>query len=333
MKSGCIQSNSDFFKHIMLIKKKSRLFFLLFLTICCMVIITGCNSFIQRFVIQSITQLPLSPDTISGKIEHPIYPQIGLSILWVGHSTYLIQIGEKVFLTDPKFMNTAGMISKRRIEPGIKISSIDRLDYILISHLHFDHLCYGSLSLLPKSAILLLPPGGIEYVPEFGFSEYREMNLWSVYNADGLQITAVPAKHFKGRYGFDVPFLEYDTFVGYIIEYQGKTVFFAGDTAYDDAIFKNIGRKFSIDVALIPIAPIEPRNFMKRIHTDPNEAIQIFKDCRARIMIPMHHRTFVQGTDSSLTFAEDRLRTLIFERQMEDRVMILRIGEQRVIIP
>ncbi len=254
-------------------------------------------------------------------------------MLWVGHSTYLIQIGEKVFLTDPKFTNTAGMISKRRIEPGIKISSIERLDYILISHLHFDHLCYGSLSLLPKSAVLLLPPGGIGYIPEFGFSDYCEMNLWSAYNADGLKITAVPARHFNGRYGFDVPFFEYDTFVGYIIEYEGKTVFFAGDTAYDDEIFKNIGSKFSIDAALIPIAPIEPRNFMKHVHTDPYEALQVFEDCRAKIMIPVHHRTFVQGTDSSLTFAEDELKKLIHERQIEDRVIILNIGERRIITP
>jgi len=245
----------------------------------------------------------------------------------------LIQIGDKVFLTDPIFTSTAGMISKRRIEPGISASSIDRLNYILISHIHFDHLNYGSLSLLPKTAALLLPTGGIEYTPEFGFSEYREINKWETFEADGVRITAVPVKHFNGRYGFDIAWLDYNTYTGYIIEYRGKTIFFAGDTGYDPEIFKNIGSKFVIDVAIIPIAPVEPRDFMRRVHTDPKEALQIFEDCKAKIMVPIHHRTFVQGMDSSLMYAQDQLNQLISERHIEDRVGILDIGEQRVFVP
>jgi L-ascorbate metabolism protein UlaG (beta-lactamase superfamily) len=286
-----------------------------------------------RFIGQWLTQLPDSPDIVKEKIEHPVFPQVGLSVLWVGHSTCLIQIGDKVFLTDPIFNNTAGMISKRRIEPGIPASSIDRLDYILISHIHFDHLSYGSLLLLPKTAAILLPPGGAEYTPEFGFSEYREIDTWAAYEADGVRITAVPAKHFNGRYGFDMSWLDYNTYVGYVIEYQGKTVFFAADTGYDPEIFKTIGSKFTIDIALIPIAPIEPHDFMMRVHADPKEALQILEDSKAGIMMPIHHRTFVQGMDSSLMFAQDQLKRLVSERHIEDHVIILGIGEQRVLLP
>jgi L-ascorbate metabolism protein UlaG (beta-lactamase superfamily) len=302
-------------------------------TLYCSIITTGCNSFWTRFVANSFEQLPASPDTVAAKIEHPVFPQVGLSVLWIGHATCLIQIGEKVLLTDPIFTNTAGMISKRRIEPGILPSSIDRLDYILISHIHFDHLSYGSLSLLPKTATILLPPGGGEYTPEFGFLEYREMNAWTTFEADGVRITAVPVKHFNGRYGFDVAGLDYHTYTGYVIEYQGKTVFFAGDTGYDPEMFREIGRKFAIDIAFIPIAPVEPRDFMMRVHTDPKEALQIFEDLGAKFMIPIHHSTFVQGLDSSLTFAQDQLKRLVSERHIEDRVMILGIGEQRILMP
>jgi N-acyl-phosphatidylethanolamine-hydrolysing phospholipase D len=310
-----------------------RLIGLSILILYCSLANIGCSSFVTRFFIQSIGQLPFPTDTITKKIEHPIFPKVGLSVLWVGHSTCLIQIGDKVFLTDPIFNNTAGMISKRRIEPGITAASIDRLDFILISHIHFDHLSYGSLSLLPKSATMLLPPGGVEYTPEIGFSEYKEMNTWETFAADGVRITAVPAKHFNGRYGFDSAWLDYNTYIGYIIEYQGKTVFFAGDTGYDPGIFKSIGNKYVIDVAFIPIAPVEPRDFMKRVHADPKEALQIFEDCRAKIMIPIHHRTFVQGMDSSLTFAGDQLKRLVSEGHIEDRVIMLEIGEQRVLLP
>jgi L-ascorbate metabolism protein UlaG (beta-lactamase superfamily) len=293
----------------------------------------GCSSFFTRFITKSFENLPVSTDTVAEKIVHPIFQNIGLSVLWVGHATCLIQIGEKVFLTDPIFTKIAGMISKRRIEPGILPSSLDKMDYILISHIHFDHLNYGSLSLLPKSATVLLPPGGAKYTPEFGFSNYREMNPWTTLEADGVRITAVPVRHFNGRYGFDGAWLDYNTFTGYVIEYQGKTVFFAGDTGYDPEKFKEIGRKFAIDVALIPIAPVEPHEFMKRVHADPEEALQIFDDVHARFMIPIHHRTFVQGLDSSLTFAQDQLKRLVVERHMEDRILILNIGEQYIFNP
>jgi L-ascorbate metabolism protein UlaG (beta-lactamase superfamily) len=225
------------------------------------------------------------------------------------------------------------MISKRRIETGILPSSIDKLDYILISHIHFDHLNYRSLSMLPKSATMILPEGGAEYTPEFGFSEYQEMNPWATFEADGVRITAVPVRHFNGRYGFDGAWSNYNTFTGYVIEYKGTTVFFAGDTGYDPEKFKEIARKFAIDVAFIPIAPIEPHEFMKRVHADPEEALQIFADIQAKIMIPIHHRTFVQGLDSSLNNAQNQLKQLIIEQHLEDRVLILSVGEQKVLLP
>jgi L-ascorbate metabolism protein UlaG (beta-lactamase superfamily) len=279
-----------------------------------------------------LKDLPISPDTVAVKIEHPILSNVGLSVLWVGHATCLIQIGDKVFLTDPIFTKTAGIISKRRIEPGILPSSIDTLHYILISHLHFDHLNYASLDMLPKSAALLLPQGGVEYTPEFGFSGYHELQPWTTFEEDGVRITAVPVKHFNGRYGFDIAWLDHNTYTGYVIEYQGKTVFFVGDTGYDPEKFKEIGKRFTIDVALIPIAPVEPHDFMKRVHTDPQEALQIFDDIRAKIMIAIHHSTFVQGLDSSLTYAQDQLKQLVAERHLENHIIILGIGEQRILI-
>jgi L-ascorbate metabolism protein UlaG (beta-lactamase superfamily) len=267
------------------------------------------------------------------KIEHPILPNTGMSVLWVGHATCLIQIGNKVFITDPIFTNSVGMISKRRIEPGILPSSIGRIDFILISHIHFDHFNYGSLEMLPKSATLVLPEGCIEYTPEFGFAEYRELSPWTTFESDGVRITAVPAKHFNGRYGFDIAWLNVQTYNGYIVEYQDKTVYFAGDTGYDPELFREIGRRFSIDVALLPIGPVEPRDFMRRVHTDSKEALQAFDDLGAKILIPMHHRTFVQGLDSSMTYAQDQMKQLVAERHLEDRVLILGVGEQRILIP
>ncbi len=294
-------------------------------------VFAGCNSFFSRFIAKSFETLPETPDTVESKIEHPVLAKTGLSVLWVGHATCLIQIGEMTFLTDPIFTSTAGMVSKRSVEPGIRSAAIDRLDFILISHIHFDHLSYTSLEMLPKSATLVFPDGGAKYIPEFGYAKYSVLKSWTKYDSGGVSITAVPAIHFGGRYGFDAGWTKANPYAGYVIEYGGVTVYFAGDTGYDPEIFKEIGKHFAIDLAFIPIAPIEPRSFMRRVHVDPKEALQIFDDLGAKMMIPIHHLTFIQGLDPGLDYAQEQLKQLVRERHWEDRVLILKIGEQRIL--
>lgn len=268
---------------------------------------------------------------MENKIAAPIRPDVGLSVLWVGHATVLIQIHDKVILTDPVFTNTIGLIAKRLTAPGLDPDAITRLNAVLISHIHFDHFAYGSLDLLPKTASLYVPSGGILYTPEFGFSDLRAARAWETIEEDGLRITPVPVQHFGGRYGFDATWNAEPTWTGYIIEYRGTTILFAGDTGYHPEYFKEIGRRFRIDVALVPIAPIEPRAFMSRVHTDPSEALQIFEDVGAKLLIPIHHETFFQGLEPEATYAKNIMQKLIAERGLTDRVKILEIGEQLII--
>ncbi|MGB2868165.1 MAG: MBL fold metallo-hydrolase [Bacteroidota bacterium] len=266
------------------------------------------------------------------KNPSPILPKVGLSVLWVGHATMLVQIRDKVFLTDPVFTNTVGLVARRSVEPGLEASAITRLDYTLISHLHFDHFNYESLEMVPKEGKLFLPPGGAEYTPEFGFSETHEMKPWEVVEENGVKITAVPVRHFGGRYGFDILWMQDQGYTGYVIEYGGTTVFFGGDTGYGPE-FAEIGKRFSIDVALLPISPVEPREFMSRVHLDPKEAVQAFKDLHARFMIPMHYATFFQGLEPKPTYAGDLLKEIVEREQLQERIIILQIGEQRILIP
>ncbi|MBI4427639.1 MAG: MBL fold metallo-hydrolase [Ignavibacteriales bacterium] len=291
---------------------------------------SGCGP-IPGFFLRISSQIPDPIETVSDKITDPIHSNVGLSVLWVGHATLLIQIHEKVFLTDPLFTNTVGMVAKRLVEPGIEPSSVSRVDYTLISHIHLDHFSYGSLSLLPKNGKLLLPSGSAHYVPEFGFLETRELTVWETLEEDGVRVTAVPVQHFAGRYGFDTSWMRNSGFTGYVIEYKGVTVFFGGDTGYHPEYFKEIGSRFSIDVALLLISPVEPRDFMRRVHLDPAEAIQVFEDLHARILIPMHYRTFMQGFDPTPGYPLELLRQGVEEKRISDRVVVLDIGEQKIL--
>lgn len=267
----------------------------------------------------------------SHMVSTPIRSDVGCSILWAGHATVLIQIHDKVIITDPVFTTTVGLLAKRAVDAGLDPASVTQLDAVLISHIHLDHFNYSSLGQLPKTARLFVPAGGISYTPEFGFNETIPAKTWQSYEKDGLRITPVPVQHFGGRYGFDASWNREPTWTGYIIEYRGETVFFAGDTGYNPEFFKEIGRRYKIDVALIPIAPVEPRSYMSRIHTDPLEALQVFQDVGAKLMIPIHYDTFFQGLEPRGSYAKDILLKLLGERGLQDRVKMLEIGEQIVI--
>ena len=299
---------------------------------CCLVLALlsgGCGPFIGRFVVRSFEQLGSPVETVKDKIADPVRPGVRLSVLWIGHASFLIQMDDKIILTDPVFTQTVGLLATRSIEAGLDVGAIRRADVITISHLHFDHLSYGSLGMLPKEGVLVIPAGGAEYTPDFGFAETKELKPWESLERDGVRVTAVPVQHFGGRYGFDLSWSAELGYTGYVIQYDGMTVFIAGDTAYNPEFFKETGRRFAIDLALIPIGPVAPRSIMSRVHADPASAVQIFEDLHARFMVPMHYETFFQGLDSTQHQAREELTRVIREKKLEERVLPMRVGEQR----
>jgi N-acyl-phosphatidylethanolamine-hydrolysing phospholipase D len=261
---------------------------------------------------------------------NPILKDPELAVLWIGHASVLIQIHDKIFLTDPVFTRTVGMLSQRLIAPGLDPKTLPRVDYTLISHLHFDHYNFGSLDKLPKKGSLLLPLGALRYTPDFGFTQIRELNAWEWLERDGVRITAVPVQHFGGRYGLDMAWMQDTGYTGYVIEYRGVTVFFAGDTGYEPKLFKTLGQRFKIDLALLPIGPVEPRDVMSRVHTNPAEALRIMADSRARYMVPIHHSTFVQGYDPTPESPLQELTRLLRAQGKTEQVVALKVGEQCV---
>ncbi len=264
-------------------------------------------------------------------ISTPVLENADLAVSWVGHATVLLQIRDKVFITDPLLTETVGMIMKRLVQPALDPSLLQKVDYTLVSHTHFDHFSFGSLDMLPKNGTLLLPLGALRYAPDFGFKEIKEMKPWDVTEEDGVRITAVPVQHFSGRYGFDSPWMRDHGYTGYVIEYAGYTVFFGGDTGYHPELFKEIGRRFNVDVAILPIAPGSLSSLGSGVHVGPLGALQIFKDVGAKYFVPMHHRTLHYGSESPPTSAVEFLRKNSLEMGLASRVVELQIGEQRML--
>lgn len=285
---------------------------------------------------KTVDALASTPRAVPSKIQNPKRDDARLAVLWIGHATTLIQIDDIFILTDPVFTKSVGEISARLVEPGLDVENLPHVNVALISHLHFDHLSLDSLDIIQhKIDRLFVPEGGLAYLPDYSF-EPHELGWWKSEtlgdHPDSLKITAVPVQHNGMRYGIDSGWMK-TSFTGYVIQYHGITVYYGGDTAFNIKNFSDTAELFpSIDLALLPIGPIEPRSFMKVSHEDPREALDAFALIHAKTMIPIHFDTFINSVDQTGD-APKALDALVKERHLEDKVFRLEIGQQKVVIP
>jgi L-ascorbate metabolism protein UlaG (beta-lactamase superfamily) len=244
--------------------------------------------------------------------------QSQVKIHWIGHATVLLQIYDKWILTDPNFSDQIGLIVKRYIYTPTEISELPEIDAVLISHTHFDHLDQPTLKQLKIKGNLFVPDGGGFYIPNIHEDKKVEMKPWDNHESNQVKVTAVPARHFGGRWLID-NLWDGDPYTGYVIEYKDVTIYFAGDTGYQKEQFIEIGKKFNIDVALLPVGPSKGPN--NPVHINPFEAVDTFLDLRAKYLIPMHYGTFYRSMESELPTLLQALQPL------EKKALILSIGD------
>lgn len=292
------------------------------------------------------------PEKVKNKIKDPIKENVRLSALWVGHSTVLLQIEDKVILVDPVFEDVISGVVLRKVEAGLNIKDIPKLDLVVVSHAHMDHMSLGSLKDLDKrfpKAKLIVPVGAEEYLPSYDMEMIRlktanskELGyIGETREIDGVKITSVFAQHQGGRYGMDSYTWMVPGCTGYIIEYKGITIFYGGDTTYDEFAYKYLGTKYKIDLALIPVGPCrECETDGSYYHLASLGALRVFDELKADFMIPVHYGALEYFDDANIPvyvlkdladrYGSNSVSGLAISKPYAESLKILNEGEQYI---
>lgn len=238
---------------------------------------------------------PLTPSVCSQSEQ--TYRGAPITITWVGHATFLIQLGDVNVLTDPVWGDVT-FLFKRQELPRIAFQNLPKIHYVLFSHNHRDHMDDSTIMRIKKAypeVSFLVPLGDKNWFVRRGITRVQEFSWWQVCDGDHVRFTFLPARHWSGRGLFD---RNRSLWGSWMIEGAGKTIYFAGDTAYWRH-FACVRHYFSkIDVAIMPIAPREPEKHMQHVHLNVQTALRAFEDLGAHIFVPMHYATFEFGLES-----------------------------------
>jgi L-ascorbate metabolism protein UlaG (beta-lactamase superfamily) len=244
----------------------------------------------------------------------PRRPEAWASVSFVGHSTFIVQTSNGTFITDPVFSERASPLSfigpKRVRKPGVPLADVPPIDVVLLSHNHYDHCDLAALRAIRKrfDPLLLTLVGNARLARSAGYTRIEELDWWQTATASPVPVVATPAQHFSARTPFD---RNRALWGGFVLDVDGRRLFFAGDTGYA-AHFREVRHRLgAIDLALLPIGAYEPRWFMQQVHMNPHEAVQAHRDLEAHLSIGMHFGTFqltAEGIDDPVTALHDARR-------------------------
>ncbi|HJQ19192.1 MAG TPA: MBL fold metallo-hydrolase [Gemmatimonadaceae bacterium] len=240
-------------------------------------------------------------------------------ITFIGHATFLIQSSQGNVLTDPMFSKRASpvpFLGPRRVHvPGVRLEDLPRIDVVLLSHNHYDHLDLRTLRRLGErfEPLVITPSRNGELVRKAGVDKVEELAWWQPSRRAAFPVTCAPAEHFSARTPFDRNRALWGSFV---FELAGRRMYFAGDTGYSEHFRMIRARLGRPDVAFLPIGAYEPRWFMKDIHMNPAEAVQAHLDLEARRSIAMHFGTF-QLTPEAIDAPVRELRNALETRHVD----------------
>lgn len=257
------------------------------------------------------------------------------TVTWIGHMTALLRLEGKTVLTDPWLTDYATPIPplgpKRIIPPAFDFGDLPKIDIVVLSHSHFEHLDLRTIRRLPgKEDIIAVVPLKLgHYFTEAGYGRVIELDWHETTDIDGIEITALPVIHWSKRSLFRTN----DTlWAGFAIETaSGRRIYFGGDAEYGPVYKRVADREPGFDLALMSIGAYMPRVVMNGSHCVPEDCVRIALDLNSHAMVGMHWGT-VRLSDEPLAEPAERFAEAARAAGLgEDRAWIMRIGETRVL--
>jgi L-ascorbate metabolism protein UlaG (beta-lactamase superfamily) len=222
----------------------------------------------------------------------------------LGHITCLIRFKDLNILTDPVFSNRASPVQwagpLRVRPPALPLEKLPRIDVVLVSHNHYDHMDLNSIAFLEQkfAPLFIVPLENRKYLESAGAMNITQLDWWQKIDLPlaPYSVACVPAQHWSSRTMTD---RDVALWSGFVISKKGFKVYFAGDTGYGPH-FKEIHDRFgAMNVSLLPIGAYEPRWFMKDQHMNPDDAVMAHIDLQSELSIATHFGTF-QLTDEAI---------------------------------
>ncbi|GIL30469.1 MBL fold metallo-hydrolase [Actinocatenispora comari] len=220
------------------------------------------------------------------------------TVTWVGHATYVLDVGGLRVLTDPVWSRRIPGVRPRFVPPGVALTDVTPVDAVVISHNHYDHLDAPTIRRLPRDTAVFVPAGLGDWFRRRGFRRVTELDWWESARLHDVRFDFVPAQHWSRRGPADTC---RSLWGGWLLgTADGPRIHFAGDTGYG-AFFAEIARRYPrIDLALLPIGAYHPRWFLRTVHLDPAAAVRAFLDLGADRMATMHWGTFAMTKEPVL---------------------------------
>jgi L-ascorbate metabolism protein UlaG (beta-lactamase superfamily) len=253
----------------------------------------------------------------------------GPRLTWIGHASFLCTLNGAHVLIDPVFSPRVGWFVRRFGRPGLRAQDLPRLDALLVTHNHYDHLDRPSVLSLPRSVPVFVPRGLGRIFRRWRFERVTELDWWESGTCDRLRITLVPACHWSRRRVGDT---NRSLWGGFVVESGGVALYHGGDSGWFDG-FAEIGRRFpNLLAAMLPVGAYAPAWFMENQHMNPEQAGQAFLRLGATHMVPMHWGTF-KLTDESLCEPVERVQRWWREHVLDGtrRLHVPRIGQTLVL--
>lgn len=257
------------------------------------------------------------------------------TVTWVGHSTLLVQMDHVTFLTDPAWSKTASPFAsigpRRFVPPGIALDDLPPIDFVVVSHNHYDHLDLTTLAALAErdgNTRFFVPLGNARLLVEKGVPDavVEELDWGEMREYADVVVHCLPAQHWSRRGLTDE---NKALWASWAVTGPERRFYFAGDTGYFEG-FARIAAIFGrFDLAAVPIGAYLPVAMMKETHLNPEEAVQAALDLRAKRALAMHFGTF-DLSDEPLDEPPHRFRAAAIETRLgTDGAWVLKIGETR----